>query len=676
MFKQPSTKKQFQIGDIKLDHDTNQVWRGDNEILLPKLSFKLLKVLAENSPNLLEQEELIGEIWPEMVVGVETLKQRVRLLRKSLGDDAKSPRYIAAVRGRGYRLVPEVKVLLINQVTPIEFDLAGTTKIPNLVNLASLKIWRQISLALMTFIVLLITSLYLLSEQIKHDSKLRSLQHLAILPFINVTQNPEDNYLVSGMTNELIGVMSQIEQLKISPRSASDKYRNSERVISEIANNLNVGAILDGALYRRDKHLHFNFQLIDSNNLTQLWQAEFDFGSDDILAIQRKVITQVSKHLKAKLNPSQILDSLTLTQPTQIVQAYDLYLKGRNYYNRYRQADNLTAIQFYQQALELDPDFSLAHAGLADAYSQAVFQFGALDSWRQLALSSALKAVRLDDSKAESHKALGLAYYLNGNIKKGIETNIRAIKISPSHAQAVTNLAYLYRQTGQLNKALQWNKRAIELTPQYAPVWAHYAQTLENLEQYDDAELNYQKALQLQPDYAFAIHLYANFLNLSDRQSEALQLLESARQSSPNEYEYLFSAGKIYLYSGNYTSATAFFERALKQQHPSSLELRLLSAIAKHNDSFVSVEQTQLKQLQQITQLWLKQRVAQSDNPQDLFILSLSLAAQKEYQQSAQAIETAVELGWTDKRMILHTQLLEQSLKFTKSIQYIPSKNM
>ncbi len=653
MFKNKGTKQQFQVADLKLDPESGQIWRGSNEISLPKLSFQLFKVLVENAPNVLSQDELISKVWPDMVVGDETLKQRVRLLRKSIGDNAQSPIYIGVVRGRGYRLLPDVAVQIIDQTTPLEYDLASSDRVPNLFSSTTQQqIWQKVSLALTVLICLLIGFLYLLSSQQKSQNSNRNLQHLAILPFVNVSNNAEDDYLSSGMTNELIQVMSAIDSLTVSPRSSVMRYNHSERKISDISKQLNVGAILDGAVYRRENQLHFSFKLINSGSFETIWQAEYDFQSDDILAIQRKVITQVTEHLKAKLNPTQLFDSLSLTQPTQVIEAYNFYLKGRNYYNRYRQADNRTAIKMYQQALELDENFALAHAGLADAYSQGVFQFGEGELWRKKALESANRAVKIDNDKAESHKALGLSHYLNGSIELAIKANLRAIKLSPGHAQAATNLAYLYRHQGQLKKALAWNLRALEISPVSAPVHAHLGQTYASMALPEKAKSSYLKAIQLQPDYPFARGLYAKYLFQNNKKAKALELLHQALKTYPQEWTYLWTLAEIRLYSGEYAEAIKIYRQLLSNKADNdNLELRLMLTISE------SLYFNQPDRLAKIIKQWQQQRLVKSDNPQDYFYLALAFAASKNITEKNNAIINAKQLGWNNLPLLKHIQL-------------------
>ena len=662
MFKTSAAKRQFQIDDIKLDPETGQVWRAEQEISLPKLSFQLLKVLAENAPNVLEQNELTSEVWPDMVIGDETLKQRVRLLRKAIGDKAQSPKYIGVVRGRGYRLLPEVKILLTSPATPIEYDLASSDRVPNLHSATTQRLWQRISLGLTGFIIILLTALFVLNQQLSQSNNNHSIRNLAILPFVNVTQNHEDDYLASGMTNELIMVMSDIESLKVSPVSAIANYRHSERSISQIASNLKVGTILDGALYRQNNLIHFSFKLIDTNSSTQLWQAEYDFQSDDILAIQRKVIAQVTSHLKAKLDRSAIFDSLSLTQPTQIVKAYDYYLRGRDYYNRYRHQDNLTAITLYQKALELDPRFGLAYAGLADAYSQGVFQFGASDSWRKRALESAQQAVALEENQAETHKALGLAYYLNGSISRAIESHLRAIKLSPRHAQTATNLGYLYCQRGELDKAMQWNKRARELSPNYATVYTHQGQTFQYLRDVTSASNSFNKSLQLQPDYAFAISQYALFLAAQQDFESAEKLLVSALTKSPNEVSLISISGQIALMQGNFSLAETYFLAANSTaSEESNAELGLFLAMSRAKSS------GQYDQLIQKIANWEQTRLSNSDSPRDFFLLALAQAAAGDKSASAETIISAVKRGWRNIGLLQSYSWMQPTLELDQS---------
>ncbi|WP_444994639.1 winged helix-turn-helix domain-containing protein [Aliikangiella sp. IMCC44359] len=659
MFKNSGAKRQFQIADIKLDPETNQVWQGDEEISLPKLSYQLLKVLVENAPTVLAQDELIRQVWPHMVVGDETLKQRIRLLRKAIGDNAQSPKYIGVVRGLGYRIIPEVKICLTPRSTPIVYDLASSDRPPNIISSTTNKLWRNIAFSLIIFIVVLSSALLTLNQQINSQAQHRSIQNLAVLPFVNITQNKEDDYLASGMTDELITVMSEIDSLRISPLNSVNTYKNSGRSVRKVAQDLNVGAILDGAIYRQNNLIHFSFKLIDTNTSTQLWQAEYDFESDDIIAIQRKVITQVASHLKAKLNKPAILDSLSLTQPTQVVQAYHYYLRGKNYYARYRRQDNLTAVALFQESLQLDPDFGLAYAGLADAYSQGFFQFAASENWRELSLKAALKATSLAPEKADSHKALGLAYYLNGSITQGIESNLRAIKLSPRHPQAATNLAYLYFQKGQLDNALRWNIRAQELAPNYATVYAHMGLTLENQKRYLEAEKSFLKALQLQPDYAFAIGLYTKYLSSQAQLPLARKLIQDAIKKSPSEISLLTLAGEIELIHGNFIQAASYYQQAIEQQ-PSlkNLELELLNnitlaGIGKHHSALKN----------NIIQ-WQNTRMINNEKPRDYYLLALAYAVLNQHDKSAEMLTESISKGWMNINQLNQCQLLEKTLTY------------
>lgn len=647
MFKSTAVKRQFQFADIKLDPETGQVWRQGEEITLPKLSFQLLTVLAQNAPNVLEQEELVKEIWPDMVVSNETLKQRVRLLRKAIDDDAQAPTYIGVVRGRGYRLLPEVRVLLSNPTTPIEYDFVSNDKVPSLSSVAMQKLWQRVSLGLSLFILMLMTVILILNHQLEKQENGFSPNQLAILPFVNVTGNREDDYLASGMTNELITVMSSIDSLQVAPSSSVSTYLTTERSISEVSQSLRVGSILDGALYRQNGLIHFNFKLFDTNNSELLWQAEYNFESSDILAIQRKVINQVTVHLKASLDKSKVMDSLSLTQPTQIVKAYDIYLKGREYYYRYRYRDNLTAIKLYQQALNLDPNFALAYAGLADAYSQAVFQFGASDEWRLRALTSAQKAVDLSQNNAEAHKALGLALYLNGSIQKAITANLRAIKLSPRLTQAATNLAYFYVHQGELDKAMQWNLRALELSPNYAPAYAHLALTLMAQEKFNQAQENFDKAIQLQPDYSFAISLYADFLLSTNENDSASKLIENALKNSPNDFTLLKKAGELALFNLEFELANQYLSRASEQVgHLNNSDLKLLIALS--NQQLSEKSDSTIREIHQ----WQQQRLVSSEDPKDYFLAALAYALINKNDESLKHLSRSVKLGWTNLAIV------------------------
>lgn len=373
-----TNNRKFQFADLMLDPTSGEVWRGENILALPKLSFQLLLVLAENSPSTLNQEQLILLIWKDNVVGDETLKQRVKLLRKALGDNAQNPKYIGVVRGRGYRLLPPVRIIIYQTKDQTQYQTIFNERVPSLASEEGMKLWKRMSVGLSLVLVVSFIFLYMLSNQLE-------------------------------LQNE-----------------------------------------------------HANF-------------ADRE-------------------------------------QPAELSQAFGYFLKGKNYYQRYKEEDNQIAIQLFQHALKLEPNLAIAHAGLADAYSQGVFQFGEDDSWRRLALESAKNAVRLEPDNEIAHKALGLAEYLNGQLEKAIVSNLKAVQLNPDFLQANTNLGFIYRELGQLELALQWNYKTIKIDPFYAPGYLHLAQSYQAQKKYELAERNFIKALELKPDYQLAKDAYLSFL--------------------------------------------------------------------------------------------------------------------------------------------------------------------
>jgi len=384
--------------------------------------------------------------------------------------------------------------------------------VPNLSSQEGMRIWRKMSFALMFMIFVLISVLYIVNGQLQDESKKYDYQRLAILPFVNITQNQGDDYLARGMTRELIEVMSSLPDLKVTPMQNIETYNSSQRLVGKIAKRLNVGSILDGSLSRRNERLYFNFKLIDSNSSTVVWQDEYNIDSHDLLAIQRKVLTQLTRHLKASLKNNERVTHLVLTQPTEIVKAYDTYLRGRDYYYRYRKEDNDIAINLFKQAISIDPSFSSAFAGLADAYSQASFQFGATEDYKTYGYQAAIKAVELNPKSEVAYKALAVTQYINGQISDSIASNLIAVKLNPRFIEATTNLGFLYRESGNLEEALKWSLRTIEIDQNYAPGYLHLAQTYAELGKSDQAELYFKHSLMLKPDYALAKNYYEEYL--------------------------------------------------------------------------------------------------------------------------------------------------------------------
>lgn len=191
---------------------------------------------------------------------------------------------------------------------------------------------------------------------------------IAVLPFDNLSQDSENEYFSDGLTEDIITQLSKLGELTVISRSSVMRYKNEERDLRQIGSVLGVATILEGSVRRSGDKLRISAQLVDTSADRQLWAETYDREMKDVFAIQSEVAEMIAMALKVELSPEE--KERIEKSPTTNLTAYDFYLKGQEYYLRYRGPDNESAIELFERALELDPDFALAHSGLADAYFQ------------------------------------------------------------------------------------------------------------------------------------------------------------------------------------------------------------------------------------------------------------------------------------------------------------------
>lgn len=325
-------------------------------------------------------------------------------------------------------------------------------------------------------------------------------RRLAILPFVNLSQDPEDDYFVDGMTDELITTLSNVKDLRVIARSSTIKYKETTKGISEIAGELKVGTIIEGTIRKLGTKIRVTVQMVDGKSEEHLFATSYDRDLQDIFAVQTDVAKRVSRVLKAKIR--SIEKARIQKMPTLSSEAYNLYLRGRFVLNKRRKESMEAAAKFFQEAIDLDARFARAYAGLADAFL-LLGSYGYLEGRQAYgkARESISKALELDRDLAEAHVSLGFLletyYYDFPAARKEFES---AISLNPSYAQARHWFGLNLAIFGEMDEAAAQMEKALEedpLSPQIATVMgALYIY----LGRDDDALRQWGKALLSDPD--------------------------------------------------------------------------------------------------------------------------------------------------------------------------------
>ena len=369
----------YRIGDLLLDAGTQEVTRNGIAVQLPRLSFKLLLSLARHAPNVVSAQQLEQEVWTGLVVDRGTVNKRVLLLRKALSEDEGGDAYISVIRGSGYRLiVPVERVLQASDKADEEHKRSQNWYQRSSGTMRTTSYWLLGIVA-----VLALYKGFQNSSQETFDAANRgdsasdsptvapvySERTIAVLPFIDLSDGNQHQYLGDGIAEEVINLLAGMDGLEVAARTSSFAFRDTASKTTEISQSLKVGTILEGSIRHTDKRIRVTAQLIDTQTGYHLWSKNYDRAFDEVFEVQDDIAFNIAQSLKLTLDESYQPNSRNTI--TADIEAYALYLKGRELLNDriHLRAEGLRdALSFFKLAVEKDPAFARAHAGIATVY--------------------------------------------------------------------------------------------------------------------------------------------------------------------------------------------------------------------------------------------------------------------------------------------------------------------
>ncbi len=477
--------------------------RGVVTELEPKPGEVLLRLLAR-AGQVVTKEDLLEAVWPGTAVVDGSLATAVSKIRRALGDPDSS--VLLTVPKVGYRLgVPVTMKPVTHAISSaaaaqvLEAERGNETPSASDASARRRLNWF-VGLSLIGALALVAVAMFRDSWFAPSKSPVvpQSMSSVAVLPFLNLSGDPAQEYLADGMTDELIMELSKIGALKVISRTSAMRYKNAKKTLPEIARELHVDGVVEGSVLRSGSHLRITTQLIYAANDAHVWEGSYDRDLGDILGLQRELARQIAREIKATVSPSEErqLANRTAVNP----QAHDLILRGRFFWNqRTREALN-KALEYFQQASEIDPDDPLAYAGLADTYVELV-GFGDLKAAEGFpkAKAAALKAIALDDTLAEPHTALGYALAVDWNWVAAQREFQRALELNPGYITGIYQYAFFLSVMGKQGLAIPLARKAVELDP-LSPIVLYRAGRVEfQARHYDEARLLFGRILELNP---------------------------------------------------------------------------------------------------------------------------------------------------------------------------------
>ena len=358
---------------------------------------------------------------------------------------------------------------------------------------------------------------------------------VAVLPFENLSSDKENAFFAQGIQDEIITTLSRISGLRVISRTSTARYSSAPENLPEIARQLRVTNVLEGSVQKAGDRVHINVQLIRADDDAHLWAQSYDRQLIDIFGVEAEVAKSIADSLQATLSPQE--KARVETKATSNADAYVLYLRGRDYQRR---PDNLlqdfqTAINFYDQAIKLDPKFALAHARLSATASVMYHFFEPTENWKQKADAEALESLRLQPNLGEGHLALGLYhYYIEGDYDAALRELKLAAEVLPNDGDVGLYIAAIQRRRGDLKQALAAYQHAEQIDPRNSIMLYDASQTYFGLRDWRTAAERMDRVLALSPD-SFNVKVQRGYIEFYWKGSTAP--IKAALQSLPPNFD-------------------------------------------------------------------------------------------------------------------------------------------
>ena len=377
---------------------------------------------------------------------------------------------------------------------------------------------------------------------------------IAVLPFDNLSRDPDNAYFVEGIQDEILTRLAKIADLKVIARSSTQRFQNKGD-LPQIAEQLGVAHLLEGSVQKVNDQVRINVQLIKAASEAHLWAEIYDRKLTDIFAVESEIAKTIADTLQAKLSGSE--QHVIAARPTESSEAHQLYLKGRFFWNKRTGNDLRKSIDYFQQAISADPNYALAYAGLADAYAFLPgYTAGSPQDSYPKSIAAAKKALELDDSLAEAHTALAIASWLyNFDFSQANREFQRAIELNPNYAIAHQQYGnILLSALGRFDEAIAEAKRAVELDPLSLVINSDLGVDYFFARRYDEAITQLRKTLEMDPGYYYGYVNLGQALDLKGAPDAAIAEYQKARALNDDPY-ILGLLARSYGLSGNKTEA-------------------------------------------------------------------------------------------------------------------------
>lgn len=517
----PETGKRsvFGFGEFTLDLESESLLREGEKVSLNHRMYQVLRLLIERQGEVVTKDEFFKEVWGGSFVEDNNLTVTIRALRKVLGDDAKHARFIENIPRKGYRFIAEV-------TTPSGSAKAAQPAAEAPLSRNSRRWLPAVAVAASLIVVLAVVGFGFKAFWPSNIPATKPIDSIAILPFADRTG--ESAYLSDGLTDGVISDLSRLSRLRVIDRNSAYEFKDRPSDPLSAARELNVRAVVTGQIEQQGDQLVITAELVDSETNSQIWRQQFRRSSTEIFSVQQEIAEAI---MNAVTNGAEGNRARASKRPTQNPEAYDLYLKGRYYWNKRSQADFLRAIDFFKQAIDKDPTFAKAYVGLADSYTLGGLDHLGIGRAERIGLArgAVKKALEIDNTLGEAYAASAInKVYYDWDFAGAEADYRRAIELSPSDATAHHWFAEYLAMQGRFDESLAEYDKAMAVDPLSLPIRTDRAYTYYYARNFDKAIELLNAAKAVDPDYERTY----DFLDFTFREKGMFrEATEAARQN-------------------------------------------------------------------------------------------------------------------------------------------------
>jgi TolB-like protein/DNA-binding winged helix-turn-helix (wHTH) protein/Tfp pilus assembly protein PilF len=509
--------------DFELSPDEFELCRAGHRIRLERKPMELLILLAEKQGQLVTRKEIIERIWgKDFSFDAERgINNAVRKIRAALGDDSELPRFVETVLGKGYRFISPIEVLAgpaVGQLPASESEPAHALPSQTWMRRSSLTVALVCLAAVTLLAVVVIVTPRLQRSRVVGAPSVRSI---AVLPFTNLSGDPNQEYFADGMTEELVTELGKFAALRVISHTSVNRFKDTKTPLQEIARELQVEAVLAGTVTREGGRVRVTANLIQAFPEKHLWAQSYDRDLRNILDLQSEVARTIADQIKITVTAEE-RRRLSTSQSVN-AEAHELYLKGTFYNDRWTKEGFEKGIEYFDQSLSKDPRNARAYAGLAVSYG-GLGIYGDIAAYPKQKAAS-LKALEIDDTLADAHNTLAWVKFTYDWDTTGAEQEFRrAIELNPSDARAHAWYGIFLAMRGRVEDSLQQVKKTRELDPLSLVNTTLAYRTYFNAREYDKAIEVLQNAADMDPSFVSA---YYRMIPIYEQKAELDKAIEA-----------------------------------------------------------------------------------------------------------------------------------------------------